>query len=264
MITTVKQNPLFTILSDTHGVHRQLTLPKSKYLLLCGDFTLRSRNVEDVIQWIDNQPIEKIISILGNHESLFPEQIWKKLQRTRKEIHCLNGKLLDIDDFQFIGSNYKFHINEKEMKKRNPTKPLICLSHEPPFNIMDYGIRKRQILTGEFFHAGSHKVKEFIEKYQPSLHCFGHCHSSHGIITIGKTLHVNGAIVDDNNMLAFKPIQIQYDYQKKQFIPLEQRKCITLSQFIKQLSEHPFDYLQRSREYQTTLQKKRKQFISTL
>ena len=64
---------LFTILSDTHGVHNQFTLPQSKYLLLCGDFTFRSRNVEDVIRWINNQPIEKVITILGNHESLYPQ-----------------------------------------------------------------------------------------------------------------------------------------------------------------------------------------------
>ena len=265
MISNTKPNTsLFTILSDTHNAHRQFTLPQSKYLLLCGDFTYRSRNVKDVVKWIDEQPVEKVISILGNHESLFPERIWKKLRRGRKEIHCLNGAIENIDEFQFIGSNYPFHIKEKEMKKRDPSKPLICLTHEPPFNIMDYGIRKRQILTGEFFHAGSHEVKHFVQKYQPSLHCFGHCHSSHGIMKVGNTLHVNCAIVDDNNILAFKPIQIEYNHQTKQFKPLDERKCISLTDFLKQFTEHPLSYLQRSREYNSTIQKKRKEISNAL
>ena len=148
------------------------------------------------------------------------------------------------------------------MKKRKENKPLICLSHEPPFNIMDYGIRKRQIINGKFFHAGSHPVRKFIDKYQPELHCFGHCHSSHGIMKLNKTLFVNGAIVDDDNMLSFKPIQISYE--NNQFLPLQQHKCITLNQFLKQISEKPFNYLCRSKEYHSLLNEKRNKIVNAL
>ncbi|EKE39489.1 hypothetical protein ENUP19_0041G0120 [Entamoeba nuttalli] len=238
---------LFTILSDIHGTHRQFILPKTNYLLLCGDFTIRGYGIKDFIQWIENQQVDVLISVLGNHEKKQQIKTLEKIKGKIKEVHALDGNYLHINEFQFIGSGYKFNIHKKEINKINPKYPLICLSHEPPFNMMDYGIRMRQLINGEFFHAGSKVVQQFIQKVQPDLHCFGHCHSSHGICKVGKTTFVNGSIVDDNNSLCFKPLQLKY-YNKK-FIPLTQSKCITLNQFIQQINQKPSKFIYDNREY---------------
>ena len=63
--------------------------------------------------------------------------------------------------------------------------PLILICHSPP-----YGTALDQIHDG--LHAGSHAVREFIEKHQPVQFFCGHIHEAEGIaIHMGKTRAMN-------------------------------------------------------------------------
>lgn len=60
--------------SDTHGLHKQLTsLPPADILVHTGDFSMRGRENEVIAfnKWIKNQNYKHKIVISGNHEISF-------------------------------------------------------------------------------------------------------------------------------------------------------------------------------------------------
>ncbi|KAL7717684.1 Calcineurin-like phosphoesterase domain-containing protein [Entamoeba marina] len=212
MISSTKR---FTIISDTHNLHQHLQIRTSDFLLICGDFTNRgnTNDFKSFTKWLKHQPTKNVVMIFGNHErgllkSLNPIE---ELQRNVKSLHVLKGdKIHTIDGFQFYGMGYPFKKLDFSSLYFDLNKPLITLSHEPPYRIMDFGIRKRQFVNGHFFHAGSSLVKRFTQTINPHMHCFGHCHSSHGTCKIGKTLYINGSLVNDHGNLHHKPIEVDF------------------------------------------------------
>ena len=239
----------FTILSDTHGMQSYITLPKSDYLLICGDFSNRGNkdDIKSFKEWIKVQPVKNIVMILGNHECQYnylSESI-QEMKRSIRNITMLDSKIQTINQFQFYGMSYpfKYDANTKNylMKKLDKTKPLITLSHEPPYDILDYGIYNRKIVHDHFYHAGNKTVRAFVNEIKPTLHCFGHCHTSHGVYQNGVTTFVNAAIVDDCNVPFKKPIQL--DYVNNKFILRDKKKYIDRKTFVRDIREEPFDYI---------------------
>lgn len=64
-------------ISDTHGSHRQLTLPDGDVLVHAGDFTQYGREdqAHDFNEWLADQPHKTKLVVLGNHEANAP---WAK------------------------------------------------------------------------------------------------------------------------------------------------------------------------------------------
>ena len=60
----------FVSISDTHNLHRELSLPAADVLLHSGDFTLHGRlsEVADFVAWLISQPHTMKIVIAGNHD----------------------------------------------------------------------------------------------------------------------------------------------------------------------------------------------------
>lgn len=77
------------------------------------------------------------------------------------------------DEFEAIFNRYK---KDKYIN--------IFVSHSPP-----YKTKVDKTLLG--IHAGSKKVREFIERHQPQIGICGHIHEARNIDRIGKTLIVN-------------------------------------------------------------------------
>ncbi|MGQ9818166.1 MAG: metallophosphoesterase [bacterium] len=80
------------------------------------------------------------------------------------------------DEFEAILNRYK---KDKYLN--------IFVSHSPP-----YKTKVDKTLMG--IHAGSKKVREFIERYQPQICICGHIHEARNIDQIGKTTIVNPGI----------------------------------------------------------------------
>lgn len=62
------------IIADTHGKHRDLTIPECDLLIHCGDFCnigqQEQETFEDVDAWFAEIPAGQIICIGGNHDAL--------------------------------------------------------------------------------------------------------------------------------------------------------------------------------------------------
>jgi len=62
--------------------------------------------------------------------------------------------------------------------------PLILVSHSPPRNT-----RLDMVRSGD--HVGSISVRNFVEKFKPTLVISGHVHEARGIDSVGETTLVN-------------------------------------------------------------------------
>ncbi len=60
-------------LSDTHGLHRKLTLPPADILIHSGDFMVHGRStdeIDDFNSWLGSLPHKHKIVVAGNHDLL--------------------------------------------------------------------------------------------------------------------------------------------------------------------------------------------------
>lgn len=178
MIKVKKQNIL--LLSDTHGKHRLIDVPKNIDIVIhCGDICEAGDMDEifDFFEWYAALEVPYKIFVHGNHdlpfemvpewgESLIPENvIW------------LNDASIAISDINIMGiSAFPFY---KGIEAKNNID--IIASHYPPFGILDDGF-------------GSQEIGECIAYLKPKYHVFGHNHAGYGQIKPKNTQYINASI----------------------------------------------------------------------
>ncbi len=74
----------FIIISDTHGQHKNLTLPKGDVIIHAGDISQRGKESEiiDFLNWFKDLDFKYKLFIAGNHDFFFertPKNILEKL-----------------------------------------------------------------------------------------------------------------------------------------------------------------------------------------
>ncbi|ELP86451.1 hypothetical protein EIN_032020 [Entamoeba invadens IP1] len=224
----------FTVISDTHNFHQFVQIQPTDFLIICGDITRRGKGVDSFVNWIKSQQVGNTFLSLGNHDMSAQTEICTQV-RSIKNLHLLlNGQITNFGGFQFVGIQYHCPPPLNLSRVLDPHKPLICVSHEPPFGILDYGLRWRQLIHGGVFHAGSKRLRNFVDTTPPLLHCFGHCHSSRGVLHKNGTFFVNASVTDDFGQMKNPPITFKFDGKK--FEPTNEYNTVTLSKFIKELT----------------------------
>lgn len=85
--------------------------------------------------------------------------------------------------------------NEKDIEKEiskvfnSVKRPVIFLTHDPPYGILDKIKNKISPRYGQY--GGDELVRKIIEKFQPTINICGHIHENQGKKKLGKTLVVN-------------------------------------------------------------------------
>ncbi|EDR23261.1 hypothetical protein, conserved [Entamoeba dispar SAW760] len=202
---------LISILSDTHGLHEKIKIRPCDFLIICGDISKRGKkgSLKGFKEWLNNVPADNIILVFGNHE----KKIIKELKEWLKDIpklYILNDSIQIINNIQFLG--FSFPINEDIVEWVNNTVikelPLIIISHEPPYGILDLKQTNSTKNNKKYKHGGSNILLKYIISLQPQLCCFGHCHYSTGTKRYGETLFVNAAIVNEFGQLSKLPKEL--------------------------------------------------------
>lgn len=212
-----------TIISDTHGLHDQLTddLIGGDILIHCGDVMTTGYDEKELIdfcEWFNSIKIYKHkIFIAGNHCRLFemfPEKALK-IVNCYKDIIYLQDSFVKIQDTKIYGSpwqpefyNWAFNLtrNSSELLSKwdaIPKDTNILITHSPPFGILD-SVRNR----GNF---GCDLLKERTDKFKNLLHCWGHIHDSYGIRSEGKKTFINASNLNEDYEYVNKPINIRYN-----------------------------------------------------
>ncbi|RXS98252.1 metallophosphoesterase [Silvibacterium dinghuense] len=197
-------------ISDTHGQHRQLTVPEGDILIHAGDFMRSGQRLNEIVDfndWLGSLPHPHKVVIAGNHDLLFesyPEMARGRLNNTT----YLENSGAEIFGLKFWGSpvqptfhNWAFNVDRgaaiRRYWKKIPSDTDVLITHGPPFGTLD----KIDILGP---HLGCEELAKTISQIRPRLHVFGHIHGGHGQETTKATAFVNAAVLNERYELTHK------------------------------------------------------------
>lgn len=155
--------------SDTHGKHRNLTIPADSDILICaGDAVeddLHESDYYDFLEWYGQQPQKWKVFVPGNHELSFDIGEGDHLIPLFQQhgIILLQDAMEEIEGISFCSVTGNFHIDDADI----PDDIDILVSHNAPAGILDDGI-------------GSTDILNFVLKARPRIHIFGHIHKTAG------------------------------------------------------------------------------------
>jgi len=169
-------------------------------IVYAGDFTdfglPKGFSQEDIAKLLIEELLtlkKPIVAIPGNNDDL---NVIKLIEREGISIHGKGKIINEVGFYGFGGAKTPFNTNyepsDEELKRGLErgfievmnAKIKIQVTHNPPLNT-----KLDQTLTG--MHVGSQIIRNFIEKYQPSVAVSAHIHEARGIDYLGKTLLVN-------------------------------------------------------------------------
>ena len=217
-----------TLISDTHGKHKQITehLPGGDLLIHAGDISSMGykHEIQQFCKWfngLDNY--SSSIFIAGNHDFGFekePEMI-KEILGTYKWINYLQDDYLTLGTnldklIKVYGSpwqpefhNWAFNLprNGKELEEKwnnIPDDVDILVTHGPAFGYLDKVI-------GQYENLGCELLAKRIKQIKPKIHVCGHIHSGHGYVFDGDTHFINASVLNEQYVYTQKPMTVEWD-----------------------------------------------------
>jgi Icc-related predicted phosphoesterase len=201
------------ILSDTHQWHREIGVPDAEILIHAGDFTMFSSSQASIVDfnnWLGELPHRHKIVVPGNHEFFLAKDISKRSMLSNAVV--LINESVEIDGLRIWGSPVTplsggaFGLSSADDRRRlyaGISKGTdVMVTHGPPYSILDSA-------PGSTHHSGCLELLDAVLRVRPRLHVFGHIHGAHGIVHIGQTTFVNGAMIGADGDLETSPIVLQ-------------------------------------------------------
>lgn len=175
-------------ISDTHGKHRELKIPPCDILIHLGDVCNFGNKLEitDFCNWYLEQKAQTKILIAGNHDAEFGKGMSYFSSIIPDEIILLDNCKAVINCDKDGADNITIATVPVRLKGIGRDwvdleNVDILLTHCPP----------RGILDGRN-HYGSRRLLEYVTRYKPEFHLFGHVHRNKYCSTrIGETTYVN-------------------------------------------------------------------------
>jgi len=201
----------FIAISDTHGYHRELTLPKGDAIIHAGDFCHYGSHNHgyDFLAWYKDLDFEHKLLIGGNHDFFAAEYPDKFKEVLPKEITYLNDSGTTINGIKIWGSpvqpdlvGWAFGKERGAAMKAHwdliPTDIDLLITHTPAFGILDKATSGKAL--------GCEELTKKLEKLTLKVHIFGHVHASYGEKVIGTTKFINASNINSSKGLVNKPI----------------------------------------------------------
>lgn len=150
-------------LSDTHGSHRDVVIPKCDILIHVGDACQGGdqAQLDDFFRWMSEQSARYKIFIAGNHDlpfEFYPEIAEKSMP---SDVLFLQNRIIELEGVVIAGveaSPYMLYDTEID-------EPIdILLSHGAPKGVCGNG-------------DGCERLLELIYTIKPKISLFGHFHS---------------------------------------------------------------------------------------
>lgn len=201
-------------ISDTHGKHQSLVLPKGDMLIHAGDVSSRGKEIEiiEFLKWFGSLDFKYKIFIAGNHDFYFERyshNIEKLNQIIPLNLIYLNDNSIEIEGINIWGSpispwfyNWAFNRfrGEDIMKHwyKIPQNTDILITHGPVFGILDKTTRNERV--------GCKDLLRKVGEIKPKFHICGHIHEAYGHIKQGDTEYINASVLDENYNLRNKPL----------------------------------------------------------
>lgn len=209
-------------ISDTHGRHREVDIPKVNILFFAGDISSKGQKhqIEDFSLWLEElktlKKIDEAVGIVGNHEITFDKNHFgynKESESWLKNCHYLNDSSVEIMGLKIYGSpvtpwfyDWGFNIHRGEEIKvfwdKVPRNEVdVFITHGPPYGIQDWvetnsydyntGRPKRE-------YVGCKDLLKAMPEINPTINIFGHIHGAHGNKKKQNIHYANVAICDED------------------------------------------------------------------
>ena len=213
------------LISDTHGYHRYIDLPKDCDLLIhCGDLTMSGEMdvVIDYADWVNENGYKgKNLFVPGNHDFCFDQTNGGLRYNAEARAHLegeagtiyMVDRLVTIDGLNFYGApwcpnleRWAFYDGGKDCYASAPTEIDVLVTHSPAFGVLDF--------CGP--HVGSKFLSSYIRRSSALLHAHGHIHECYGVAgPFGENplsyTAVNAAICDRQYRANNNPIVAEVD-----------------------------------------------------
>ncbi len=205
----------FVAISDTHGWHRKITLPRGDVLIHAGDLTHKGKKEEviDFLNWFGKQKFLYKIFIAGNHDFYFDQAGEEDIHNLIPEgVTYLNDSGIVIDGINIWGSpvtpwfyNWAFNRHRgsgirKHWDKIPPGTDLL-ITHGPPFGFLDCLVSEQ--------HVGCQDLLRMVLTLQPRYHIFGHIHESFGSLKRSGITYINASQVNEMYEPVARPIAFE-------------------------------------------------------
>jgi len=205
----------FIVISDTHGYHQELVLPKGDVLLHAGDITERGTKGEiiDFLDWFASLDYAHKIFIGGNHDLFLDDYPVELLELLPTNVIYLRDRGYKIKELQLWGSpvspdfvGWAFGKERWEMAehwKYLPKKIDILITHTPPFGILDTP-------TSSSRNLGCKALLDMVQFIGPNYHLFGHIHASYGKVVENGTTFINASNMNSYMGLVNPPVVFEW------------------------------------------------------
>lgn len=185
------------VLADTHGFHRQISIPPGDVLVHAGDLTRHGdlHELRDFNTWLGELPHPHKLVIAGNHDRIC-EEVPELLPELLNHATYLCDRAVVIEGRSFYGAPWTQSVGGWAFTRsltalgytwaQIPHDTAVLLTHGPPLGACDQNRR------GE--HLGCAALAEAVLRVRPQLHVFGHIHEGYGHVAAHGTRFVNASI----------------------------------------------------------------------
>ncbi|MCU0704978.1 MAG: metallophosphatase domain-containing protein [Fimbriiglobus sp.] len=204
-------------ISDTHGRHRELTVPPGDLLLFAGDLSNHGfpEDITDFNDWLGSLPHPHKVMICGNHDFHF-ERDPADARRRITHATYLQDSGVEVCGLRIWGSpwqprffDWAFNLDRgPEIAAKwalIPDDTDVLITHGPPAGILDKTSR------GEA--TGCVDLLWRLQELKPQLHLFGHIHEAAGVVQTPDTLFVNASI-GIGNRVGRGPVVLTWEGQR--------------------------------------------------
>ncbi len=188
------------LISDTHNLHRKLSIPDGDILIHAGDLTSWGdpKDLRSLNDWLGKLPHQHKLVIAGNHDFCL-EQDPQTSEALLTNCVYLRDRALTIAGIKFYGSPWQpefchlaFNLDRGSKIRAKwdliPQDTDVLITHGPPFG---YGDR-----TAHEEVVGCLDLLAAVRVIQPKLHVFGHIHEGYGVFNNEHTTFVNASTCD--------------------------------------------------------------------
>ena len=186
------------LLSDTHGLHRNVQVPDGDLLIHAGDFTNFSKSQIEIIEfnvWLGELPHRHKIVVPGNHEFFLEADPSKRSLLSNASV--LINEAVQVEGLRIWGSpitplyggafGMSSAADRRRLYAHIPDDTDVLITHGPPFGILD-------MMPNSSLHTGCRELFDAVIRVKSKVHVFGHLHGAHGIFQTKNTIYVNAAL----------------------------------------------------------------------
>jgi len=217
------------VLSDLHG--KFIPVEEAELMLICGDIfplniqTNINKGIEwlenDFMSWIEDQPINHVIFIAGNHDFILEYSFVRSQMKFSNHVEYLHHHSTiytarNNNEYHIFGTpyckqfgNWAFMRNNDELKTKYneiPENLDILLTHDAPY----LGGMGKILEIASKENVGNPVLTNRIEEVRPKYTFCGHIHSGdHELIDYGYTIGANVSILNESYNIAYPPLYLE-------------------------------------------------------